>query len=147
METSKGPVVAQAPKPLIEKHAERMKRLKMQEVWLCTQCGAEHKVDPPYEKGCQCGNVDEDAYRLKEARDYEDQKAGRPLVGVASKATTIKLEDVPRETPGEGLPETVVMTSKIEDQADLGTVDPDPDEEEDADPDEVSEEELEKEGE
>lgn len=70
-------------KPVTQVREELSEKSKANpEIWLCTECGREHVGKTPFPKACACGNLIEDAYRLKEIYDYEAEKAGKPLAGI-----------------------------------------------------------------
>ena len=49
--------------------------------FICEECGREYNK-LPFPAACKCGNYVEDFFREKDAHDYADNKAGRPLCGV-----------------------------------------------------------------
>jgi len=51
-------------------------------IFICEDCGREYKDKPPFPEPCVCGNICEDFYRLKDIYDEEDDKVGRPLLGI-----------------------------------------------------------------
>jgi len=50
-------------------------------IWICEECGREYKK-LPFPASCECGNFCEDFFREKDCHDYEDDKIGKPLLGV-----------------------------------------------------------------
>lgn len=51
-------------------------------IYICEDCGREYNDRPPFPEPCVCGNICEEFYRLKDIYDEEDDKAGKPLLGV-----------------------------------------------------------------
>ncbi len=51
-------------------------------VYICEDCGREFQDKTPFPVSCTCGNFNEDFFRLKDLYDFQDDKAGRPLLGV-----------------------------------------------------------------
>jgi len=50
-------------------------------IWICEECGREHDK-LPFPASCKCGNWCEEFFREKDCYDYEDEKAGVPLLGI-----------------------------------------------------------------
>lgn len=84
------------------------------EVWICTYCGHQHPGRSPFPNPCRCGNVLEDAYRLKEVVDYQDEAKGQPIADAGNEGwkhqpSLMGGEKGPAEAPeektsGEGQP-------------------------------------------
>jgi len=58
-----------------------MTKVDIKHIWICEECGREYEK-LPFPTECACGNWCEDFFRLKDRWDFEDDRAGKPLLGI-----------------------------------------------------------------